>query len=57
MKTAVFYCVNHIVMVFTEKVNSKTGLSVNFVKTITWRLQNVKKPPVKPLSLTGGILL
>ena len=35
MRTAVFYCVNHIVMVFTEKVNSKTGLSANFVKTIT----------------------
>ena len=35
IRTAVFYCVNHIVMVFTEKVNSKTGLSANFVKTIT----------------------
>ena len=34
MRTAVYYCVNHIVMVFTEKVNSKTGLSANFVKTI-----------------------
>ncbi|EDS02084.1 hypothetical protein EUBSIR_00021 [[Eubacterium] siraeum DSM 15702] len=44
-------------MVFTEKVNSQTGLSANFVKTITRRLQNAKKPPVKPLSLTGGILL
>lgn len=29
-------------MVFTEKVNSKTGLSANFVKTITRRLQNEK---------------
>ena len=42
MRTAVYYCVNHIVMVFTEKVNSKTGLSANFVKTITRRLQNAK---------------
>lgn len=29
-------------MVFTEKVNSKTGISANFVKTITRRLQNEK---------------
>lgn len=42
MRTAVFYCVNHIVMVFTEKVNSQTGLSANFVKTITRRLLNAK---------------
>ena len=42
MRTAVYYCVNHIVLVFTEKVNSKTGLSANFVKTITRRLQNAK---------------
>ena len=42
MRTAVYYCVNHIVMVFTEKVNSKTGLSANFVKTITRRLQKAK---------------
>lgn len=42
MRTTVFYCVNHIVMVFTEKVNSKTGISANFVKTITRCLQNVK---------------
>ena len=42
MRTVVFYCVNHIVMVFTEKVNSKTGVSANFVKTITRHLQNAK---------------
>lgn len=42
MLTAVFSCVNHIVMVFTEKVNSQTDLSANFVKTITRRLQNAK---------------
>lgn len=42
MLTAVFSCVNHTVMVFTEKVNSQTDLSANFVKTITRRLQNVK---------------
>ena len=42
MLTAVFYCVNHIVMVFTKKVNSQTDLSANFVKTITRRLQNAK---------------
>ena len=42
MLTAVFSCVNHIVMVFTEKVNSQTDLSANFAKTITRRLQNVK---------------
>lgn len=29
-------------MVFTEKVNIKTDLSANFVKTITRRLQNAK---------------
>ena len=36
---AVFCCFNHIVMVFTRKVNSILGLSRNFVKTITQLFQ------------------
>lgn len=34
-----FCCFNHIVMVFTRKVNSISGLSRNFVKTITQLFQ------------------